>query len=351
MTTQDDIQKTIVNVADLVKNLLILLSDKEKFVIQKRFNLDHSRRFTLEEIGHHFSVTRERIRQIEKNALTKLRRNVFNTDLTGILEYAKQVLAEHGNLISETKMLSLLITFAGKEKNVDVEAIRLALSLHDEFVHIGNTIYFIPYFRAKGVDDSLVRDVTEKAIKLLGKRSDVIKKDKIAGEIIKSFRTNAVSSKLVLSILEIDKRIKVLDDSVGLMDWRHINPRTLRDKIFYILRCSKKPLHFVDISNQITNAHFDSKVVNVQAVHNELIRHSDFVLIGRGIYALKEWGYEKGTVADVIEKFLSSKKSMSQDEIVENVLKCRQVKKITIILALKNGKKFERIGRRQYKLA
>lgn len=351
MTTQDDIQKTISNVSDIVKNLLILLSDKEKFVIQRRFNLDHNRRYTLEEIGRHFSVTRERIRQIEKNALTKLRRNVFNTDLVSILEYAKQVLSDNGNLVSEMKMLSSLINFMGKEKDVDVESIRLALSLHDEFVHVGNTIYFAPYFKAKSVDDVLVRDISEKAVKILSRRSDVIRKDKLAVEVLKSFKSNVISNALIFSVFGIDKRVKVLSDMVGLMEWRHVNPRTLRDKIFYILRDSKKPLHFVDISNKITNAHFDSKVVNVQAVHNELIRHTEFILIGRGIYALKEWGFEKGTVADVIEKLLTKKKVMAQEEIVEEVLKCRQVKKITIILSLKNGKKFERVGRRQYKLA
>ncbi|MBU1992329.1 MAG: sigma factor-like helix-turn-helix DNA-binding protein [Patescibacteria group bacterium] len=351
MTTQDDLQKTLVNVSDLVKNLLVLLSDKEKVVIQKRFNLDHKRRHTLEEIGRHFSVTRERIRQIEKSALTKLRRNVFNTGLTGVLEYAENILKDNGNLISERKMLAELINLVSKTKDVDVDAIRLSLSLHSEFVHVGNTIYFTPYFKAKTVDDGFVKDVSDKAIKLLQKKGDVAKSDKFAAEISKLFKSRSIPSELIMSIMEIDKRIKVLDSAVGLMDWRHINPRTLRDKIFFILRESKKPMHFVDISNKITELHFDSKIVNTQAVHNELIRHPEFVLIGRGIYALKEWGYERGTVADVIVKLLKAKKTMSQDEIVEEVLRCRQVKKITIVLALKNGKKFERVGRRQYKLA
>jgi len=74
-------------------------------------------------------------------------------------------------------------------------------------------------------------------------------------------------------------------------------------------------------------------------------------LIGRGIYALSEWGYESGTVANVIERILTENGEMSQDEIVDEVLKRRQVKKITIVLALKNGKKFERTGRKMYKLA
>ena len=96
---------------------------------------------------------------------------------------------------------------------------------------------------------------------------------------------------------------------------------------------------------------FDNKRINLQAVHNELIRHDQFVLIGRGIYALKEWGYVEGTVADIIKDVLKDGKAKSQDAIIKEVLKQRQVKKITIILNLKNKPMFERIGREQYKLA
>ncbi|MBL4694229.1 hypothetical protein JKY72_02570 [Candidatus Gracilibacteria bacterium] len=109
-------------------------------------------------------------------------------------------------------------------------------------------------------------------------------------------------------------------------------------------------MHFGDIAAQIESATFDKRPVNLQAVHNELIRHAQFILIGRGIYALEEWGYEKGTVAEVVEKLLKENKELDLDEIVDAVLKKRQVKRITIVLALKNNTKFERIGRRRYKL-
>ena len=117
-----------------------------------------------------------------------------------------------------------------------------------------------------------------------------------------------------------------------------------------MLRNETKPLHFNQISEKITKAQFDNRAVNVQAVHNELIRHQQFVLIGRGIYALGEWGYESGTVAEVIGKILEDVKDLSEEEIIERVLDRRQVKKITIILALKNNPKFSRVGRKRYKL-
>jgi Holliday junction resolvasome RuvABC DNA-binding subunit len=110
-------------------------------------------------------------------------------------------------------------------------------------------------------------------------------------------------------------------------------------------------MHFVDIANRIIETKFDTKRVNLQAVHNELIRCSDFVLIGRGIYALKEWGYQSGTVMDVIESILKERGEMDQEDIVKSVLERRQVKRITILLALKDSTKFVRTGRKRYKTA
>ncbi|MBT7736915.1 hypothetical protein HN709_04450 [Candidatus Peregrinibacteria bacterium] len=109
-------------------------------------------------------------------------------------------------------------------------------------------------------------------------------------------------------------------------------------------------MHFSSIAEMIEAAGFDSRRINLQAVHNELIRHEQFVLIGRGIYALDEWGYEKGTVGAVIKRVLEEFGELSQDEIVKKVLDKRQVKKITIVLALKNNDMFERVGRKRYKL-
>lgn len=160
-----------------------------------------------------------------------------------------------------------------------------------------------------------------------------------------------VSKDLLISIFTVSKEIKVLHDAIGLIKWRHINPKTLRDKIFFVLRNEQKSMHFVDIANQIMTHDFDDKSVNLQAVHNELIRYPQFVLIGRGIYALEEWGYEHGTTKDVIISLLKKKKVMSEADIVKKVLEKRKVKPITISLSLKNHPEFIRVGRKRYQLA
>jgi hypothetical protein len=87
----------------------------------------------------------------------------------------------------------------------------------------------------------------------------------------------------------------------------------------------------------------------VQTVHNELIRDSRFVLVGRGLYGLKEWGYEDGDVKDIILKILrEARKPLPKEEVLERVLKQRLVKENTILLNLSNKKYFLRTPEGKY---
>ncbi|KRT71675.1 MAG: RNA polymerase sigma factor rpoD, RNA polymerase primary sigma factor [Candidatus Rokubacteria bacterium CSP1-6] len=72
--------------ATRVERALATLSDKEGEILRLRFGIGTDREHTLEEIGERFSVTRERIRQIEAKALRKLRRPLRGRQLRALLE-------------------------------------------------------------------------------------------------------------------------------------------------------------------------------------------------------------------------------------------------------------------------
>ena len=109
---------------------------------------------------------------------------------------------------------------------------------------------------------------------------------------------------------------------------------------------------FSDIAKEIADSNFKRKNVTIQAIHNELIKDSRFILIGRGIYALSTWGYKKGTISDIIKSILEkSDKALSREEIVKQVLKVRKVKETTILLNLQNKKLFKKIDKNSYTLA
>ena len=69
-----------------VQEILSTLSDREQKIVKMRFGLDGDKSHTLEEVGQEFAVTRERIRQIEAKALTKLRKH---KDSKKLQEYLK----------------------------------------------------------------------------------------------------------------------------------------------------------------------------------------------------------------------------------------------------------------------
>jgi DNA-directed RNA polymerase delta subunit len=131
-----------------------------------------------------------------------------------------------------------------------------------------------------------------------------------------------------------------------------VNPKNIRDKIYVILHENGKHMHFNEIADAIKVSEFKRKEVTTQAIHKDLFKDKRFVLIGRGIYALKEWGYEKGTVADIITEVLKkSGEPLHRDEIVKRVLKSRYVKETTILLNLQGKSQFKRVAKATYDLA
>lgn len=334
---------------DLVQNLLIVLSDKEKYIIKNRFALE-SKKQTLEEIGEHFGVTRERVRQIEKTALRKLERNAQNTNIKILTEFAKALLDKEGGVASDSFFKELLMRILPNVSTQEIQDLHLALSLDSDIHFESNTLKYHPYWRSASVSDDLIKKTAVLATKTLQKSKHVLGMDKLTEKVNETLKT-PLPENTVANILRIAKDCKFTENGVGLYSWRHIHPRTLRDKIFFIFHREKKPLHFEKIAELILAGKFDSKRVNTQAVHNELIRNDNFILIGRGIYALKDWGYKTGTVADVVSEILSDGVPRSREEITKAVLDQRHVKTITIYLNLKNKNQFARVGRDKYTLA
>ena len=153
----------------------------------------------------------------------------------------------------------------------------------------------------------------------------------------------------VRALASVSKLLASLNDNWGLIKWPTVNPKNIRDKIYVILAKNGKPMHFSEISGSIKDSSFKRKDVTTQAIHNELIKDSRFVLIGRGIYALNSWGFDRGTVSDIIADVLKkSTEPLHRDEIVKRVLKSRQVKETTVLLNLQSKPQFKRVAKATY---
>ena len=339
--------KSLIDLQDpveIVLSILEVLSEKEKDVIVRRFGLKGHRLDTLANIGVDYGVTRERIRQIQAYALKKMVRNAENSNLSQLHSWLFEYLKESGDIIPEG-LMNKVLNQKYPEKGEFLAELRLACILNGSVIWEHNKVDFISHFRFKEVLFELIQALSRSAIRYLKERGSIVSDHQIVSKLQDDLKLQAVVArqKFILAVLRLDRRLTINDRGVSLTEWRHVNPRILFDKIMFILGEVNEPLHFTDIAQKIREKKFDQKAVSVQAVHNELINNPLFVLIGRGIYALKEWGYKEGTVAEVLEGILQERGPMRLHDLTDEVLQRRQVKPITIQINLNSKKnKFKR---------
>jgi predicted hydrolase (HD superfamily) len=339
-----------INLQELLSSLFLVLTDKEAQVIRRRFALQGSQKQTLEKIGKQFNVTRERIRQIESIALGKLRRTVRTTRLDEVNELARSIVRSHGGLQREDLLISAVLQQIADSSDLDGAVLRLSISIDTDLHEGSRSNTFVPFWRLESLSMEDISTVVGAMVKTLKKRKSCMSLGEMVTTVqsLNLFSGRVPSPELIESCLAVDERFRAIPEGWGLTEWRFVRPRSIRDKVEIILKKSGQPLHFMEIANRIREAKFDHKNVTVQAVHNELIRYPQFVLVGRGLYALREWGYESGTVADVIERILKDKGPLSKKEIITEVGKQRTVKVGTISLNLQKMPYFKRVGRAVY---
>jgi len=213
---------------------------------------------------------------------------------------------------------------------------------------------FYPLWTRKKESANLAKKAVKSTINKLEKGKRVLALDELfksqKKELIR-FLGKRLNKSIFLSCLEISKRIQKNPESqFGLRDWLEINPRGIKDRAYLVLKKEEKPLHFAEVATFIEKLPFPfQRKTHTATVHNELIKDPRFVLVGRGLYALREWGYTPGVVRDIITKVLKdSKKPLSKKEILKNVLEQRFVKENTVALNLQNRNHFLRDSKGKY---
>lgn len=330
------------NVKNVVAKLLKVLSDRNKDAVSRRFGLKTGKKETLESIGRSYSITRERVRQIESVSLKQIK-DSLKMGLASLVEpyvtLAGSILEEHGGAMKESDLFE---KFSGSRENNPVNAaLVFFLNLQDKFARESEDDEHNTFWAVNAQYASSCKNAIADFIKALTKKGS-ISENKVVDFYNKNISIKDVSPKFVASQLSISKQIgKNSFGQIGLTSWPEIKPRGVKDKAYLILKRDNKPCHFREIAELINSQGEWSKVANIQTVHNELIKDKRFVLVGRGMYALREWGYKAGTVKDVVRDVLSSsKEKMSRGQIVEQVMVHRIVKPNTIVLALQDQKYF-----------
>jgi len=342
----DQKQPTIDLKSGVTDVLSLIEQEREREIITRRFGL-YDRRETLEQIGELLGITRERVRQLEKAILIRLKiaAEEGKTEVVVVLEKTFiRTLSEMGRV---ARIQDLADKIYGRTTNQQERAhvafiatLAPGLTVIDE-----NDNYFGAIGIAEYGDEKKIRGQVDEIVKTIKENKEPMSLDQLHDKLSYEHPTH------VSALASISKQLAHLRDSWGLTKWPTVNPKNIRDKIYVILADNKKPLHFSEIAKSIKDSSFKRKDVTTQAIHNELIKDKRFVLIGRGIYALDNWGYSKGTVSDIIAQVLrDASEPLHRDEIVKRVLKSRQVKETTILLNLQSKPQFKRVAKATYTL-
>jgi hypothetical protein len=340
-------QATDLNIEKLVSAIVDTIDkEREREIVSRRFGLN-DRKETLEQIGELLGITRERVRQLEKAVVARLKAQAEKGELPNLTEVETELSRIITDMGAAARISDIGAALTPENSRIDQARVSFLTKLCPKLTVLDENDYFY-----QGA--ALVAKYDEKQLK---KRvEDVIAAVKTVGEPSAIEKISEQDGKgtapEVAALASLSKQLATLNGRWGLIKWPMVNPKNIRDKIYIILFERGKYMHFSEIADAIKKSEFRRKDVTTQAIHNELIKDKRFVLVGRGIYALKEWGYKKGTVADVITDVLKKAgEPLHRDEIVKRVLKDRYVKETTILLNLQGKSQFKRVAKATYTLA
>ena len=339
------VAKPILNTESIVQDILASIErTREREIIARRYGL-FDRKETLEQIGELLGITRERVRQLEKSVMAKLR--TTSSELPHITEVQTALITAIEAAGDTARVTHLGAALTAENTRTDQSRIAFLTELTPDISVISEDDNFYQAAGKTSVHDTVaIKKEIAALVEVIGKAGTPVETKDLAKQASMPNETFAAA------LASTSKQLATLNGRWGLVKWPTVNPKNIRDKIYVILSENGKHMHFNDISKAIKDSDFKRKDVTTQAIHNELIKDKRFVLIGRGIYALREWGYKKGTVADIISEVLrEANEPLHRDEIVKRVLASRFVKETTILLNLQSKTQFKRVAKATYELS
>ncbi len=332
----------------LAKRLLAAAPERAREVLVRRFGLGtNSERETLEAIGDRSGITRERVRQIEAAGLDAVRASKVFKEASSAFEEIAKYIDSLGAIVPEEALLSAL----GKDEK-SRNRFRFFLMVNSAFFRERETNDFLARWH---VDAATAKNIHDALSRLYSSLSD--EEVVTEGEILDRFLDELKGVNDAYKNEEVLKRWLSLSKHIGrnpLAEWGRITApairiKGIRDYAYLAIKRHGAPMHFSSVSKAIGSLF--SKKAHTATTHNELIKDPRFVLVGRGLYALTEWGYKPGVVRDVIREVLDKEGPMKKEEIIKHVKKARFVKDNTILVNLNDSRYFKRMKDGKYSAA
>lgn len=338
------VEKSNFSFVSAITELLQGMPPRSRDILEARFGIVSGEAKTLEDIGRSYHITRERVRQVVEHGLRVMRQKRDHPLFVSAKDNIELMLQAHDGIL-ESETLKQKLTGGDKR---EIGALLAFLECLPTVRHEKETKHHKRIFVLSSFSFENWESLHEHAKGVLGQAGKVLEWDELLQHLKKEHPDITVEN--LRRFLQVSAEVlENVFGQWGLSHWSDVRPRGTREKARLVLKTGGKPLHFREIARLIDEYHLNrtGKKTHPQTVHNELIKDAGFILVGRGIYALSEWGYRKGTVKDVVSDILKRVgQPMTKEAILNEVLKVREVKRSTISINLNIF--FERVGKNLY---
>ncbi|PIT93290.1 MAG: hypothetical protein COU06_00855 [Candidatus Harrisonbacteria bacterium CG10_big_fil_rev_8_21_14_0_10_38_8] len=348
--------KKNLTVEEIIEILFEDLDSRQKKVLIKRFGLENGKEVTLAQLGNLFNVTRERIRQIEAGALEIVKNKAKSGHIDELIAEAVRHIDSAGGVKKENHLLTDLSHYCEEESDKSISfasRIRFLLDISGDIYYHREDELVASHWHLSEVHQKKAFDFLSSLVKHLKDK----KKQTINDKMFNAFFTEVselhkLEKDVANHYLKISKKFgENIYGDFGLMSWAEVNPRVSKDWIYLILKKANRPMHFKEIADEIKRIRPTNRKTNTQTIHNELIKDKRFILVGRGIYGLREMDeLPAGTIREVLIHILKNQGPMKPKDIITAVLKNRIFKETTILFNLQNKQFFSRLKDGSYSL-
>lgn len=347
----NSINKEIID--KVLKALLEKVNNRTASILVSRFGLEKEKKDSLNKIGSKLKITRERVRQIEAGTLKQLQKSKKNEEFKFVIEKVVEIIQKNGGLALGSVIAESLMP---KISPIEENKLMFILGCSSDLIFNKATLRNQSFWSIeKSLNSKDINKVNQFVINQLNEIKKSIKLKDIKKIISESVWADLFSGengdKKLMMFLLIDKQLKRnLLGEWGIKNWRSVSERGNKEKAYLVLKKHSKPLHFKVIAEHI-NLYWTQKKSLSQTVHNELIKDDRFVLVGRGVYGLSEWGLKGGTVREIIINLFKEKQDyLHLDEIVDYVFSHKEVKRTTILVNLADQNYFKKNSEGKYLL-
>jgi len=333
-----------------VNNLICDLKPRQREILNGRFGLADGEKKTLASLGEKYDITRERVRQIEEEALKMARERLVEEKS---IKEISQAIARHLNSVGGLRGDNLFVEELRsllEDENIHHWHLRFLSEISSLPLYYPADSNFNDFWYLEKKTISLVSRFVLYLEKLVShKKEDLVVNNKFDVYFIKAAKVHNLADFIGLNYLSISRKFNINPfGDWGLNNWEEINPKTIREKSYLVLKKQNQPMHFRQISDTINKVNFSGRLAHSQTVHNELIKDPRFILVGRGTYGLSEHGYVPGTAREIISQILKKRGPLNLKQIIDAVNKQRFLKENTVIINLHNKKYFKKLTDGRY---